>query len=112
MLNPLYPKELPRSVLLSRVFWYIESNFLVINIWGNLDGFIIMIIFEIYSRANYINSLFFCCCFFRAAPMAYGGSQARGRIGVVAAGLHHSHSNAVSELRLRSTPQLTATPDP
>ena len=33
-------------------------------------------------------------CFFRAAPVAYGGCQARGRIGAAAAGLHHSHSNA------------------
>ena len=28
---------------------------------------------------------------FKAAPMAYGGSQARGPIGATAAGLHHSH---------------------
>ena len=27
-----------------------------------------------------------------AAPAAYGGSQARGHIGAVAASLHHSHS--------------------
>ena len=32
--------------------------------------------------------------FFRATPMAYGGSQARGPVGAVAAGLHHSHSIA------------------
>ena len=44
--------------------------------------------------------------------MAYEGSQATGRIGAVAAGLHHSHSNAGSEPRLRPTPQLTAIPDP
>ena len=31
-----------------------------------------------------------------AAPAAYGGSQARGLIGAVAAALHHSHSNAGS----------------
>ena len=37
---------------------------------------------------------------FRAAPAAYGGSQARGRVGAIAAGLHHSHSNAGSELHL------------
>ena len=49
---------------------------------------------------------------FRAAPMEYGGSQARGLIGATAAGLHHSHSNTESKLRLRPTPQLTATPDP
>ena len=46
-----------------------------------------------------------------AAPAAYGGSQARGRIGAVATGLCQSHSNAGSEPRLRPTPQLTATPD-
>ena len=38
------------------------------------------------------------------------------RLGVqsepVATGLHHSHSNAGSELRLRPTLQLTATPEP
>ena len=44
--------------------------------------------------------------------MACGGSQARDRIGAVAASLHHSHSNARSKLRLRPTAQLTATPDP
>ena len=41
----------------------------------------------------------------------YGGSQARGLIGATAASLHHSHSNAGSELSLQSIPQLTATPD-
>ena len=44
--------------------------------------------------------------------MAYASSQARGRIGSVAAGLRHSHSNVGSEPRLRPTSQLTATPDP
>ena len=38
--------------------------------------------------------LFFMCCLFRAAPVAYRSSQARGRIRAVAAGLHHSHSNS------------------
>ena len=47
-----------------------------------------------------------------AAPAAYGGSQARGRIGVIATSLHHSHSNAGSEPHLQPTLQLTATPDP
>ena len=41
--------------------------------------------------------------FFRAAPMAYEGSQARGQIGGVATGV--CHSNARSELYLRPTPQ-------
>ena len=48
----------------------------------------------------------------RAVPAAYGSSQARGPIGAIAAGLHHSHSNAGSESHLQPTPQLTATPDP
>ena len=51
-------------------------------------------------------------CLFRAAPAAYGGSQAKGQIGATAAGLHHSHSNAGSEQCLQPTPQLTAMPDP
>ena len=50
-------------------------------------------------------------CLFRAAPMAHESSQARGQIGAVAAGLHHSHSNLGSKPHLRTTPQLTATPD-
>ena len=50
--------------------------------------------------------------FSRAALVAYGGSQARGRIGPVAAGLHQSLSNAGSEPRLRPTPQLMAKLDP
>ena len=57
--------------------------------------------------------LFFCLLsFFRATPTAYGGSRARARIGAVAALLHHSHSSAGSEPRLRPTPQLTAVMDP
>uniref|UniRef100_A0A4X1VKW2 Reticulon n=1 Tax=Sus scrofa TaxID=9823 RepID=A0A4X1VKW2_PIG len=51
--------------------------------------------------------LFVCLfCFFclfaisRAAPSAYGGSQARGPIGAVAAGLRQSHSNIGSEPRM------------
>ena len=35
---------------------------------------------------------FFFFGLFRAAPLAHGGSQAKGRIGAVAVGLHHSHS--------------------
>ena len=57
---------------------------------------------------------FFCLfAFSRASSAAYGGSQARGLVGAVAAGLHHSHShsNAGSEPRLRLIPQLMAMPD-
>ena len=43
------------------------------------------------------NNFFFVFCLFRAALMACGGSQARGPIGAIAAGLHRSHSNAGSD---------------
>ena len=54
----------------------------------------------------------FILLFLWAAPAAYGGSQARGQIGAVAAGIRQSHSNAGYEPRLQPTPQLTATLDP
>ena len=59
--------------------------------------------------------LFYFFIFFvfsRATPVAHGGSQARGLIRAIVAGLHQSHSNAGSEPRLQPTPQLTATPNP
>ena len=54
--------------------------------------------------------VFFFFLLFRATPTAYEGSQSRGPIGAVAAGLHHS--NAGSKPGLRPTPQFTAMPDP
>ena len=38
--------------------------------------------------------------YFRAAPVAYGRSQASGRVGAIAAGLHHSQSHTTLELHL------------
>ena len=55
---------------------------------------------------------FFFFCLFAiswATPTAYGGSQARGRIGAIATGLRQNHSNAGSEPHLQPTPQLMAT---
>ena len=43
---------------------------------------------------------------FRTTPVAYGISQARDQIGATAIGLHHSHSNARSEVCLQ--PYTTA----
>ena len=42
----------------------------------------------------------FFFCLFRARPVAHGSSRASGRIRAAATGLHHSHSNTKSELRL------------
>ena len=58
------------------------------------------------------HKFFFFFGLFKVAPMAYGGSQARGRIGALATGPCQSHSHARSELHLRPTLQLTAMPDP
>ena len=49
---------------------------------------------------SFIHSFIHVFCLFKAVPVAYGGSQVRGRIRAIAAGLHHSHSNARSEPRL------------
>ena len=49
---------------------------------------------------------------FRAAPVAYGGSQARGQVGAIAFGLHYSHGNVGSKLYLQTTPQLMVTVNP
>ena len=71
---------------------------------------------EIALMTLYYLTFFFFCLFvflpfLGLLPRAYGGSQARGLMGAVAAGLSQSHSNAESELHLQPTPQLTATPD-
>ena len=55
---------------------------------------------------------FFWSFFFRAAPVAYGGSQAMGPIWAAAASLRQGHSNAGSEPCLWPTPQPTVTLDP
>ena len=48
---------------------------------------------------------------FRAAPVAYGISQAKGQIRAAAASLC-SHGNTRYEPHLQFTSQLAATPDP
>ena len=50
---------------------------------------------QISSFVSISNSFFFSSLF-RATPVVYGSSQARGWIGAAAASLHHSHSNARS----------------
>ena len=49
---------------------------------------------------------FFLFFLFRAAPVDYGSSQAKGLIRAIAAGLCHSHGNVWSELCLWPTLQL------
>ena len=69
---------------------YTSSNF--------STSLLILIFYLIHSLINFL--LF---CLFRTAPVAYEGSQARGRIRAIVAGLRHSHSNSGSEPCLQST---------
>ena len=57
------------------------------------EDFAINLIFVVFF---FLVLLLFC----RAAPAKYASSQARERIGAVAAGLHHSHSKMGSEPHL------------
>ena len=99
-------KEAQRKLLGSQNVLYLDSS----------DGFKGQIYQNLHSSQVHFNGCkfyFFCpFAFSRAAPAAYGGSQARDQIGAVAAGLRQSHSNARSEHYLQPTPQLIAMPDP
>ena len=73
-----------------------------------------MKIFNFGSHLKWVFFFFFVCLFvfvFRATPVTYGSSQARGLIGADAAGLHHSH-NVGSKAHMQPTPQFMAMPDP
>ena len=63
---------------------------------GELQKHLVMLYVN-YIYTIYIITLTYLHMLFRATPMAYGNSQARGRIGAGAASLCHSHSNAGSE---------------
>ena len=77
----------------------------------NLKSFSWLLSF-FHTLYPFLQQFFFFFCLFRAAPEAYGGSQARSQIGVATAGLRHSHSNVRSESHLGPTPQLMVTLDP
>ena len=68
---------------------------------GHIERYYIYKHFIIFFYFYFFGLLSF---FFRAIPVAYGGSQAKGQIGATAASLHHSHSNARSKPRLWPTP--------
>ena len=69
-----------------------------------------MFYFYYFLKADFI--VIYLFSLFRVTLTAYGSSQARGKIGAVAAGPCHSHSKGGSELSLPPTPQLAPTPDP
>ena len=51
-----------------------------------------------YQHSFNFPFLFFLFLLLRTTPKAYGGSQARGPIGAVAASLHHSHTGSKPHL--------------
>ena len=63
--------------------------------------------FSLLLRFAKCIGMLFSFIYFRAAPAAYGNSQARGRMRATAAGLHHSHShsNARDESHLYDSSQ-------
>jgi len=69
------------------------------------DGFPVCCGNSRYSQPFFF--FFFFFCLFRAAPMAYGGSQARGLIGAVATSLRHSHSHMGYDLHHSYAGSLT-----
>ena len=69
-----------------------------------MDFFINYFSFDVTKSICLVFRELFFFFAFRAAPTAYGVSQARGRIRATAAGLRHSHSHARSKPRLRPTP--------
>ena len=65
--------------------------------------YLYMVLF--YFILFYFILFIFCLLsFFRAAALAYGGSQAKGPIRATAAGLHHSNSNVGAKPHLQPTP--------
>ena len=76
---------------MARLLYFVSSSsaLRVLDVLFILFYFILFIYLFIYL------SIFLAISW--AAPVAYGGSQARGRIGAVATGLRQSHSNAGSE---------------
>ena len=62
-------------------------------IWGNIKAF------SFFTR----NRFCFIFLLFRATPVTYGSSRARGPMGATGASLHHSHSNTGSKLHASLT---------
>ena len=70
------------------------------------------VFYFIYLYIFYICNFFIFLLLFRATPVVYGLSQARGQFGVAAAGLCHSHSKVRSKVNLQLMLHLVAKPDP
>ena len=102
------------GILLMSFFWSrTQSGIHFILLSCSLSLLLSFLVFSDFIDLRfYLFPGFFCLFAISwAAPASYGGSQARGPIRAVAAGLRQNHSNTGSKPCLRPTPQLTATPD-
>ena len=96
-----------KTMILLRNFWvemYLElvvsHILLIINVLPiKIETIVVRVInhgiffwWDWFSKQIYS---FFFFCLFRATPMAYGGSQARGWIGAIAAGLCQTYSKYI-----------------
>ena len=88
--------ECLRTVLLFLCIFSLFSS-VIMNAIFTFQG-PLKITFTFFVLWSFSQSSFLFVCFvfllFRAAPVAYGGSQARGWIRAIAAGLRQSHSSA------------------
>ena len=81
------------SLRLQSLLWNIWRQLIPVIIRHVFRGKIVYFGISVYTDSPALKqwqSDFFFSSFFRAAPMAYGGFQAKGRIGATAAGWHHS----------------------
>ena len=111
-LNPNTPKAWQQG----KNFYYIQIRKTIFTIWIVYKKMAMLLkVCPSYELSFFFFFFFFFFCLFASflGPLrtAYGGSQARGLIGAIAAGLCQSHSNVGSESHLQPTPQLTATLD-
>ena len=90
ILNLLHHQGTPKAGVF---LFFFNLWFVVVVVWGFLFVFFLVGFFGGFF-------VFVFVLLFRATPMAYGGSQTRGRIGAVAAGLHHSQSIVGSKSNL------------
>ena len=98
------PRDTPEANIISPYL-----NFVKRLMWVGRNG----IMGDNFLRHSTVTFTFlikkkFFFCLFRAAPMAYGGSQAR----FPDASLRHSHSDTRSKPHLSPTAQLTVAMDP
>ena len=100
-------KRKKKNVSFSALMWHFRLELTLRSIFQGLQEPLLN--FPFFLSFYLLLLLFFAISW--AAPVAYGGSQARGLIRAVATGLRQSHSNVGSEPHLQPTPQLMATLD-